>query len=91
MIYLVEGGQQPKDISCADGWIYYAGACWYAANFGSESKTRKEAADHCQGAGGTLAEFRTEEEHWFSYTLFIPTVTGTLVYVETYIYIYIYI
>ena len=74
----VEGGQPSNDTSCPEGWLFYAGACWHFVNFDNETKNGTEAAEYCQEAGGTLAEFRNETEHWFAYTLFIYTISGTI-------------
>ena len=76
--FSVEGGLQSSGTTCPDGWLYYADACWHAAYFSNKTKTRDEADEYCQVAGGTLAEIRNEAEHWFAYTLFIYTITGTI-------------
>ena len=65
------------NITCPENFLWYAGACWHFVSFADgETKNGTEAEAYCQEAGGTLAVFTKETEHWFAYTMFIHILTG---------------
>ena len=65
------GDQQSKE--CPEGFMFYAGTCFL---FKRTSANGSSARDYCESAGGQLAVFTKDVEHWFAYTMVLKLLTG---------------
>ena len=53
--------------------MFYAGTCFL---FTRTNANGSSARDYCESAGGQLAVFTKDVEHWFAYTMVLKLLTG---------------